>query len=80
MCEACMYAASGKMDLHHRKIRSQGGEHTKANLVWIHDYCHRYIHENPTLAYRLGWLVRSYLDPRNVPYHHFGSLTVWAEQ
>ena len=79
-CEACRFTAAGKMDLHHRKLRSQGGQHTVENLLYVHDGCHSEIHDRVELAYKLGLLVRSYLDPADVPVHPFGSLTILADE
>jgi hypothetical protein len=66
-CEACGWPMAGKMDLHHRKLQSQGGGHTVVNLLWVHHRCHvltRYsIHENPQRSYDLGHMVREAEDP-----------------
>jgi hypothetical protein len=81
-CEACKCAAAGKMSLHHRKLRSQGGEHTVENLLWVHDGpqgCHETIHRFTRASYLCGLLVRSWLNPADIPVTPFGS-TVWAEQ
>jgi len=67
------------MSLHHRKLRSQGGEHTEANLLWVHDSCHTAIHQYPRAAYLCGLLVRSYLDPANIPVKPFGS-ELWTAE
>jgi hypothetical protein len=76
-CEACRFALGEKGHLHHRKLRSQGGKHTVENLIHVHDRCHVEIHARPELAYSLGLMVRSWLDPADVPVRTFGS-TVWA--
>src|SRR6266571_3836115 len=80
-CEACGFAAVGKMSLHHRKMRSQGGQHTVENLLYVHDGetddCHAAIHRYPRAAYLCGLLVRSWLDPADIPVKNFGS-TIWA--
>jgi 5-methylcytosine-specific restriction endonuclease McrA len=81
-CEACRFPLSDwDAHIHHRKLRSQGGEHTEANLLYVHNYCHEAIHSSKLsgVAYDFGLLVRSWLDPADVPVRPFGS-TVWAEQ
>ena len=45
--------------LHHRRLRSQGGEHTPENLLHVCHDIHAYIHANPALSYEQGWLRRS---------------------
>lgn len=52
---------------HHRKLRSQGGEHTVENGLGICPACHRHIHLNPGQSYQEGWLVKSTHDPAAVP-------------
>lgn len=49
--------------IHHRKLRSQGGDHSPANLLLLCDDHHRAVHASPGLAYELGFLVRSSDDP-----------------
>lgn len=70
-CEACDWPAAGKMDMHHRLLRSQGGQDTVENLIWVHHLCHVLapysIHQNPARSYQLGHMVRSGLDPAQVP-------------
>jgi 5-methylcytosine-specific restriction endonuclease McrA len=80
VCEACRFSSGGRLELHHRKMRSQGGKHTVENLIHVHSECHNVIHGQPDISYRLGLLVRSWLDPADVPVKPFGSLTIWAEQ
>lgn len=73
-CEACggFIAASGA--LHHRLPRSAGGEHTAANLMYVHGgfdrNCHNIsqgsIHQNPSRSYRLGHLVHRGTDPASI--------------
>lgn len=70
-CEACGWLAHVKMDFHHRKLRSQGGKDTVANLIWVHHTCHvltRWsIHQNPARSYELGHMVRSRMEPSEIP-------------
>lgn len=70
-CEACGGPAYGKMDLHHRRMLSQGGQNAAVNLLWCHHYCHvgtgGSIHANPARSRRLGHIVPSWADPAEVP-------------
>lgn len=52
---------------HHRKLRSQGGEHTPENGLMVCDPCHRYIHGKTEWAYMNGWLVHGSHDPETEP-------------
>ena len=59
-CEAmiprvCVGAAQ---HFHHRKMRSQGGEHTVENGLRICHACHSFIHANPAWSYERGLLIR----------------------
>ena len=49
--------------LHHRQLRSQGGEHTANNVVAICSACHEWAHRNPRQAEARGLIVRSMHDP-----------------
>lgn len=64
-CEAC--GMSGADHMHHRQLRSQGGQHTAENLLHVHHGCHEDIHANPARSYRLGHMVRRGVDPGSVP-------------
>lgn len=70
-CEACGWPAVGKMDMHHRKLRSHGGEDAVINLIWVHHTCHVIapwsIHQNPQRSYDLGHMVRENADPAGIP-------------
>jgi len=52
-CERC--GRAGKLDLHHRRMRSQGGTHHASNLVAICRACHEAIHAGAADAAR--WIV-----------------------
>lgn len=54
-------------EFHHRKLRSQGGEHTVENGLGICPACHRHIHMNPEESRKEGWIVKSSYDPVDVP-------------
>ncbi|CRH92863.1 Uncharacterised protein [Chlamydia trachomatis] len=58
--------------LHHRKLRSQGGGHSVHNLVHICHNCHNFIHSHPGLSYDNGWLVHSFDNPEEMPFRRRG--------
>lgn len=64
-CEVC--GCGGADHMHHRKLRSQGGQHTVENLLHVHWGCHADIHRDPRRSYALGHMVRGGLDPADVP-------------
>lgn len=63
-CELC--GSSGD-HMHHRKQRALGGRHEAANLLHVCWLCHDDIHGNIARSEALGWLVRSSVDPADVP-------------
>jgi 5-methylcytosine-specific restriction endonuclease McrA len=66
-CEFCRDPLRNSAEVHHRKLRSQGGGHGEENLALVHPDCHRWAHMNPTMAYDWGWLVSGWGDPAEVP-------------
>lgn len=48
------------LELHHRLRRSQGGEHTAANLVAVCRPCHRTIHSHVAASFEAGLLIHQY--------------------
>ena len=82
MCEIMSPKAgcTGRAEhLHHRKLRSQGGEHTVENLVHICERCHSYAHLHRAEADTDGWIVRSSYDPRHVPFLRRGGMVFLFE-
>jgi hypothetical protein len=65
-CEACGLVLVGTVDLHHRKLRAQGGENSAVNLIFVHRDCHLRIHRNPSLAYEHGLMVHRGEDPAKI--------------
>lgn len=70
MCELC--GVKQATNLHHRKPRSQGGEHTVENLVALCGMgntsgCHGLAHTH-TDRYVKGWLVKRGDDPALVDF------------
>ena len=71
-CEVCGTPALPSMALHHRKLRSRGGQHSAANLIRVHHGCHNLkttsIHLNPERSSQKGWMVGSWQNPSDVPF------------
>jgi hypothetical protein len=71
-CELCSRPAQSSMALHHRKLKSRGGQDSVSNLIWIHHSCHnmseRSIHSNPRLSEEKGWMVSSWREPHDTPF------------
>lgn len=64
VCERC--GAAWAAHVHHRKLRSQGGSDSPANLAALCLPCHGWCHAHPADAVADGWIVRSYGDPETV--------------
>ncbi|PKW15956.1 hypothetical protein [Saccharopolyspora spinosa] len=68
ICEVCGSATA--TNFHHRKNASQGGLWLPSNGLHLCGSgttgCHGRITQNPADAYRLGWSVPSWQDPRAV--------------
>ena len=72
-CEKCgLPALPENMALHHRKLRSRGGQDTPSNLLLVHHGCHNLqtdsIHLNPAYAEDKGWICPSWRQPNEHPY------------
>lgn len=66
-CVRCgRYLAEGA-HLHHRKLRSQGGEGAVENGVSLDSLCHAWVHEKVGAATALGLIVPSWADPEVTP-------------
>lgn len=55
ICERCY--SSRAEEIHHRRLRSQGGADSMINLAHICGPCHRAIHADVATAYEAGWLI-----------------------
>lgn len=57
--------------IHHRKLRSRGGQDTYSNLVALHHECHNTgtdsVHLNPSASNRAGLMVATWQDSNEVP-------------
>jgi hypothetical protein len=66
-CEAATPVCPGLgVSAHHRKLRSQGGDNSLENLLWVAVKCHRWIHDHPKESYEKGWMVKAWDDPVKV--------------
>ena len=66
--------------LHHKMLRSQGGEHTEANVTAICAACHSWVHAHPKWAYRAGLLVHGWEEPTFPPAFYRGRMTQREEE
>lgn len=64
VCEAmCSPRCSWRgTDVHHRKKRSQGGEHTLDNALFVCRACHCHIEADPAWSYERGLLIHGWAD------------------
>jgi hypothetical protein len=64
--------------IHHRKLRKHGGEHSLANCVLLCRACHHeWVHAHPAWSYEAGWLVKSNDVPVWPPRYYRG---VWSRK
>lgn len=70
-CEKCGLALPESWALHHRKLRSRGGEDEISNVVALHHACHNLgtdsVHANPTQSDDNGLMVGSWQSPKEKP-------------
>lgn len=67
-CEHCGRPLGAKVDIHHRKLRTRGGDDDPANLMAVTPWCHHeQIHKYPKAAAEAGHQVHSWEDPREIP-------------
>ena len=73
-CEAqnFPYCTGQAEQLHHRQLRSQGGEHTVENIIAVCAADHSRFHREVAEAQSQGWIVRSTHDPAEVPMKYRG--------
>lgn len=67
-------------NVHHRKLRSQGGANDPENMITVCGSgttgCHGWIHAHPKLSREAGWIVPSWGDPADVPVRSWQGLLV----
>jgi 5-methylcytosine-specific restriction endonuclease McrA len=83
-CEVCGKGAEISMAFHHRKLKSRGGKDSVANVIRIHHKCHnlstKSIHLNPDASEQKGWIVGSWQEPHEAPFHRpNGSIVLLLE-
>lgn len=70
-CELCCYPLADSWAIHHRKLRSQGGQDEAVNLVALHHWCHnlgtKSVHLNPKESTERGYIVPSWGNPKEIP-------------
>lgn len=66
-CQAGLDGCRGDGQVvHHRKLRSQGGDNSEANLVLLCTSCHEWAHREVAQAVAIGLIVRGWADPATV--------------
>ena len=66
-CEGCGKHLGDDGAVHHRRLRSRGGDHSMGNLLLLCTACHLWAHRNVTEATALGWIVSTWgPDPGDV--------------
>lgn len=64
-CVLC--PATTDLDVHHRKLRSRGGEDAHENLVTLCRFHHNVVHRSPAWATAVGLMVPAGFDPMDWP-------------
>lgn len=75
-CESCGNPLAEDFALHHRKLRSRGGDDCVSNLIAVHHHCHNLgtdsIHLKPKDATLKGFMCPSWEQPENYPMWLYG--------
>lgn len=70
-CEKCGLPLPQDWALHHRKLKSRGGNDDASNLLALHHKCHNTgtdsVHLNPKMAKDKGYMVSSWAEPTECP-------------
>jgi 5-methylcytosine-specific restriction endonuclease McrA len=53
-----LHRCEGRTVVHHRHLRSQGGDNAETNLVALCNSAHLHVHANPAESYDNGLMVR----------------------
>ena len=64
--DPCAVCGGSSVDVHHRKRRSQGGDHRWSNLMPVCRWCHDAIGRYPGYAHQAGYSVLRHEDPRQI--------------
>src|SRR6266540_237062 len=75
-CQRCgISVVDVPSSLHHRKLRSQGGQDTADNLIRLCGTgtlgCHAWVHANPAVARSQGFIVWRIDNPAEIPVETF---------
>jgi hypothetical protein len=76
--QGCAICHQPAHDVHHRKRRSQGGDHSWSNLMPVCRWHHDVIGHYPAYAHLAGYVVLRHEDPASVPVLPLASLPVAA--
>ncbi len=68
LCARC--GSHDWLQVHHRRLRSQGGPDTFSNLITLCAKCHEWCHRNPAAARADGWMLGRGNSPEQVPVDH----------
>jgi hypothetical protein len=68
-CARC--GRADQLHVHHRRLRSHGGDSSFANLVTLCTGCHQWVHAHPSSARGAGWLTGHGGVPAEIPVDHF---------
>lgn len=70
-CEKCGNGLPESWALHHRKLKSRGGQDAVSNFIALHHACHNLgtdsVHANPAMAEQMGYMVPSWKKPSECP-------------
>jgi len=82
-CAKCARYFPDGLNLHHRQLRSQGGQNTAANLIALCGSgttgCHGWVHAHPKSATALGLIVASWADPAETPVRTWRGLVLLTD-
>lgn len=73
VCEAMLPGCTWRgTEIHHRKLRSQGGQHDLDTCILLCKNCHMAVHAHPARSYEQQLLVKSFDTPRYPPRYYRG--------
>ncbi len=70
-CAVCFHPSEV---VHHRKLRSQGGDNSWSNLIQLCEWHHVAAHRYPAIAHSVGLIVLRNEDPALIPIISIGNL------
>lgn len=70
-CEKCGFPLFESWAIHHRKLKSRGGDDSASNLIALHHACHNLatdsVHNQPLESKETGRMVSTWEEPEKVP-------------